>query len=556
MRAFIYHLTVALCAWGLGCGPEPAGEHAEAEAAWFHEGAREAGVDFVHVRAQTLRHWFPEIMSGGAAWLDYDGDGDLDLYLVQGGDLDPHTAERPGNRLFRNRGDGAFEDVTEAAGVGDQGYGMGCAVGDYDGDGDLDLYVTNVGPNVLYRNAGDGTFEDVTTQAGVGHPGWGTSAAFIDYDDDGHLDLYVVNYIDWSPEQEITCFAGGTRDYCHPENYNASATDVLYHNAGDGTFVDRTRASGIFRAKGNGLGLTHGDFNGDGLADFYVANDGNPNQLWINQGDGAFTDQALRSGSAVNRQGSAEAGMGVVAADLENDGDLDLFITHLRDETNTLYRNQEGLFEDATVRTGLSTPSIPYTGFGVGLADFDHDGALDLYVANGRVGRTLASLGEDPYGEPNQLFRGLGDGRFEEVMPRGGLARPLIGTSRAAVFGDYDGDGDIDVLVVNNDGRAHLLENQVGHRGRWILFRVVDRRGRNAIGARVRITAAGRRQWRLVQRAYSYLSSNDPRVHFGLAEAEQVEEVMVVWPGGRQESFGPFAAGAVHELREGGGKSL
>jgi hypothetical protein len=290
--------------------------------------------------------------------------------------------------------------------------------------------------------------------------------------------------------------------------------------------------------------------------DIYVANDADPNQLWINDGDGTFTDQGLMSGTAVNYYGAAEAGMGVVTLDLENDGDLDLFMTHLRDETNTLYLNQKGLFEDITVMTGLSTSSIRYTGFGVGAADFDHDGETDIYLVNGRVGKTQVALTKDPFSEPNQLFRGLGNTRFEEVMPRGGTAIPFIENSRAAAFGDYDGDGDIDILIVNNNGPARLLKNQVGDRGHWIMFRVLNRHGLDASGAMVRITAAGKSQWRPVQWAYSYLASNDPRVHFGLGEASSIEEVVVVWPGGQWESFGSSQADDIHELREGKGISL
>ncbi|WP_456428809.1 CRTAC1 family protein [Rhodocaloribacter sp.] len=541
-------LLAAGCAGEPGPAPEPKGE-----APWFEEVAAEAGIDFTHVRALRTRLWFPEIMSGGAGWIDYDGDGDLDLYLVQGGALDPGAPEHPGNRLFRND-DGTFTDVTDEAGVGDGGYGMGCAVGDYDGDGDLDLYVTNVGPNVLYRNDGDGTFTDVTDEAGVGHPGWGTSAAFLDYDGDDRLDLYVVNYVDWSPRQEIACFAGGNeRDYCQPANYQAPATDVLYHNEGDGSFEDVTRDAGIARARGNGLGVTTGDFDGDGRLELYVTNDGNPKQLWINRGDGSFEDRALVAGSAVNRQGMAEAGMGVAAVDIDHDGDLDLFMTHLRDETNTFYLNNGGVFEDATIRTGLAAPSIRYTGFGVGFADFDLDGFLDLYVANGRVGKTLAPLGDDPYGEPNQLFRGKGNGRFEEMSPPGGTARTFIETSRAAAFGDYDDDGDVDIAVVNNGGRVRLLRNRAGDGGRWAAFHVLDASGRDAVGAMVRLTAGGRTQWRAVATAYSYQASNDPRVHFGLAGVDRIEEVLVIWPGGERESFGPFVAGKVDTLRKGHG---
>ena len=629
LRSLSVTLAIGSC---LGCGPASAetavpviaataagqGE-APAPAAWFEEVAAEAGIGFDHVRALTARLLFPEIMSGGGCWLDHDGDGDLDLYLVQGGDLDPDV-ESPPNQLYENLGAGAdgrvtFAEVGHVAGVDHRGYGMGCAVGDYDGDGDADLYVTNVGANVLYRNEGPGeAFRDVTASAGVGHPGWGTSAAFVDYDGDGGLDLFVVNYVRWSPEREIRCSSGANEpDYCHPANYQAPAADVLYRNQGRGaetTFRDVTAASGVARAFGNGLGVAVGDYDGDGRLDLYVANDGDPNQLWINRGGGGdgpvtfadrallsgcavnryglaeagmgvaavdadgdgdpnqlwinrggggdgrvtFADRALLSGCAVNRYGTAEAGMGVAAVDADGDGDLDLFVTHLRDETNTLYLNQDGWFEDVTAASGLAAPSIGLTGFGVGFADFDHDGELDLYVANGRVGKSLAPLAEDPFAEPDQLYRGLGGGRFEEVEPRGGLAAPRIDNGRAVALADHDGDGAVDVLVVNNGGRARLLKNRAGAGGNWIMFRVTDRRARLATGAMVRVSAAGREQWRPVQRAGSYQASHDPRVHFGLGEARRVDQVLVIWPGRRREKFAAVAAGAVHELREGRGQ--
>jgi len=553
--AFVFFVILAGGFWGCGNQSEsPASKTLrEAGTPWFEEVAGASGLDFTHVRARTIRYWLPEIMSAGAAWLDYDNDGDLDAYLVQGGDLDGIKSDSPRNRLYRNRGDGKFEDVTDEAGVGDQHYGMGCAAGDYDADGDVDLYVTNVGPNVLYRNNGNGTFTEVTKQAGVGDAGWGASAAFVDYDDDGRLDLFVVNYIDWAPSREIECFAGGNeRDYCHPSNYNAPATSVLYHNLGNGAFADVTRAAGIAAAKGNGLGVTAGDFNQDGRIDLYVANDGTPNHLWINNGNGTFSERALLSGAAVNRQGVAEAGMGVVAFDLENDGDLDLFKTHLRDETNIVYRNQNGIFDDVTALTGLGAPSLSYTGFGTGFADFDHDGELDVYVVNGRVGRAQKALAVDPFAEPNLLFKGLGNSRFEEIFPQGGTDTSFIETSRAAAFGDYDNDGDVDILIANNGGPVRLLKNQA-RRGNWIMFRVQNRYGLDAAGAMVGITTPAGQQWRLTQVAYSYLSSHDPRVHFGLGSAAQVSVVVVIWPGGRKESFGAFPSGEIHVLREDAG---
>ena len=290
---------------------EPGPRAATVARPWFEEISAGAGIDFVHVRGREIRHWFPEIMSGGAAWCDYDGDGHLDLYLIQGGDLDPSMPNRLGNRMYRNLGGGRFSDATRETGLGDTGYGMGAACGDYDGDGDLDLYVTNVGANALYRNDGERGFANATAETGTGDPGWGAGAAFVDYDGDGDLDLFVVNYVDWSLEREIECSSGARRrDYCQPENYNAPGRDTLYRNDGEHGFTDVTRESGVWKAFGDGLGVLAEDLDLDGRPDLYVANDGDPNQLWINRGDGHFRDQALPAGAAVNLIGMAGAGMG------------------------------------------------------------------------------------------------------------------------------------------------------------------------------------------------------------------------------------------------------
>jgi hypothetical protein len=536
-------------------GPSSAIPSDQSDDPWFEEVRAAAGVDFAHTTGHDGRFWFPEISAGGVGLLDYDGDGYLDLYFVQAGSLDPATDDRPGNKLYRNQGNWTFEDVTSSAGVGDTGYASGCTCGDYDGDGDTDLYVTNLGPNVLYRNNGDGTFTDVTSEAGVGDPSWGTSCAFVDYDRDGDADLLVANYVRWSRGAELNCFGlAGQRDYCSPKNYNAPARDTLYRNAGDGTFLDATAAAGLDQAFGNGFGIACADYNLDGHLDFYIANDGVANQLWLATGDGTFTDEGLIMGCALNRYGWAEAGMGVAAVDIEGDGDPDLFMSHIHEETNTFYVNRGGTFEDATGQVGLAVPSKGFTGFGLGFADFNNDGHLDLYIANGRVKISASQLrDDDPFAEPNQLFRG-GDGmRFTEVRPRGGTAQLLVETSRAAAFGDLDNDGDIDIVVANKDASPHLLRNVVGARGNWVMFRVRDRWGHDAVGSWVGVDAGGRRQWHPVQRAYSFCASNDPRAHVGLGTATGVDAVQVRWTDGRTEAFGPFPAGAVHELREGAG---
>ena len=477
-------------------------------------------------------------MSGGGGWVDYDSDGDLDLYLVQGGEIEPRRAESaeslPGDRLYRNDGE-SFVDVTGIAIGHRPEYGMGVAVGDYDGDGAPDLYVTNLGPNVLLRNNGDGTFHETTAQAGVGDPGWGTSAAFLDYDADGHLDLFVVNYIHWRADSEIRCHPGGReRDYCHPSNYNAPATDVLFRNRGDGTFENATRSTGIDTFFGNGLGVAIADFDGNGYPDLYVANDGMPNQLWLNQDGERFANEALLAGAAVNRMGTAEAGMGVAAIDLDGDLRTDIFMTHLRDETNTLYLNRGAWFEDVTAGIGLAAPSIGSTGFGTGFADFDHDGLLDLLVVNGRVGRGERLRNPaDPFAEPNQLFRGLGAARFEQVQA--GVETP-VETSRAAAFGDYDRDGDVDAAVINNDGPVRLLRNETAS-GAWLRVRALGRSGWAALGAQIDVSTADRTQRRQQVGAYSYCSANDPAAHFGLAASSTVESVTVRWPEGARQRW-------------------
>ena len=519
---------------------------------WFAEEARLRGLQFTHQSGHEQTYYIPESVVGGAALLDYDNDGDLDAYLVQSGSLTIPASKRPGNQLFRNRGDGTFENVTSGSGADDRGYGMGVTAGDYNNDGLADLYVTNVGPNVLLKNNGDGTFTDVSKSAGVDHAGWGASAAFFDPDADGDLDLFVTNYLNWAIETERQCTSrAGRPDYCGPNTYEAPAIDVLYRNNGDGTFADISRPAGLHRAFGNGLGVVTADFNDDGRIDVFVANDQMPNQLWINLGNGAFQDEAASRGCAVDDDGNPKAGMGVTAADIDNDGDRDLLVVNLVRESDSFFRNQGPYFVDDTIRIGLGVASRPFTRFGMGLHDFDHDGRLDLFEANGRVERGAVLHDDDPYAEPSLLFRGGEDGRFVEVLPRGGTVEPHIFTSRAAAFGDVNNDGALDILMVNRDAPATLLINVVPHRGHWIMCRVLDEHGRDALNATVTMTIGDARIARDVMAAYSYCAASDPRVHVGLGRHTVAADVQVRWIDGAIEAFGDLACDRLHVLRRG-----
>jgi len=568
-RSRVIQCAVVVAWAGLaGCGspPAPAGNATPSAnaptagnpgPAWFEEVAAARGINWTHKSGHETRYLLPEIMGGGAALFDMDGDGDLDLYLVQSGSVLNPGAKNPSNRLYRNRGDGTFEDVTAGSGTDVPGYGMGVAAGDYDNDGDVDLFVTNFGPNVLLRNDGGGHFANVTDTAGVAGRGWSTSAAFFDADADGDLDLFVLRYINWSAGGELQCFSlTGAPDYCSPRNYDAPLSTVLYLNNGDGTFTDISDRAGLRAAFGNGLGVVITDANRDGRPDIFVANDAMPNQLWINRGQNRFEDEALIRGTAVDEDGTPKSGMGVDATDVDDDGDEDVIVVNLDGESDSFYRNDGAFFSDATAAAGLRAISRPFTRFGTGWLDFDDDGWLDLFEANGRVGQQSERYGADVYAEPSLLFRGGRGGRFTEVQPRGGTARPLIASSRAAAFGDVDNDGAVDIVVVNRDRAPYLLHNVAPNRGHWLMLRLIEPNGRDSYGAEVTATIGDRTITRVARAAYSYLASNDPRVHIGLGTATGVGGVTVRWPDGTRESFGDLQADRVTTLQRGKGTAV
>jgi hypothetical protein len=538
----------------------------------FAERAREVGLDFTHVNGMSGQWYMPEIMGGGAALFDFDNDGDLDVFLVQGGPLGP-KAERSGrlnHRLYRNelisggkKGELHFTDVTAGSGLALGDYGMGVAAGDFNNDGWTDLYVTALGSNQLWRNNGPDasgrvTFTDVTKQAGADDPRWSVPASFVDFDRDGRLDLYVGNYLEFSFATYKPCRTpAGAPDYCGPVASDA-LPDRLFHNRGDGTFEDVSPKAGIAAARGPALGVTTADFDSDGWIDLYVANDETPNQLWMNRKDGtfrAFRDEALLAGCAVSGEGRPQASMGVDAGDYDNDGDEDLVMDNLTGEGIALYRNDgTGNFEDVSRASGLQAASWPFTGFGAAWLDYDNDSRLDLLVVNGAIKvieEQVRAKDPLPLRQTPQLFHNLGNGRFEDVTKQAGPVFAVPEVSRGAAFGDIDNDGDTDVLVVNNNGPVKLLLNQAaGHH--WLGLRLVTGKpGRDTLGARVTLERPGSPP--LVRRARSdgsYASANDPRVLFGLGESTTVGRIVVRWPDGRTESWQSLAVDAYTTLRE------
>ena len=584
-----------------GCndgGEQPAGR------AFFVDVAAESGVEFNHTAGGRGDYYLIETMGAGGAFFDYDGDGFLDIYLADGFSLqgvgtgfDPvnllsetpdfylmspprernlplrldgeadslvyrvrqHAVPLVRNRLFRNRADDRFAEVTSEAGVGDAGYGMGCAVGDYDNDGDADLYVANYGPNALYRN-GDGRFTAVTEQTGTGDRSWSVGAAFFDYDNDGLLDLYVVNYLDFHVGNNLIC--GGIeemeespsgrqlkmrkdrRSYCGPKAYSA-AVDLLYHNAGS-HFEDATREMVVFSPYGKGLGVVTADFDSDGDTDIYVANDGVRNFLYRNDGE-LFTEIAEAAGAAYNAYGRAEAGMGVDWGDFDGDADFDLFVTNYSKQTNTLYRNEgAGMFTDVTDNARLASSSFNPLGFGTFFFDADNDADLDLFVANGHVKDRVGSFAgnEDiTYAQPNQLFDNLGGREYVDVSGDSGPGLEPVLVSRGSAFGDYDNDGDLDVLVTNCNGPAQLLRNDLPARRNWLSVRLIGSRvNRDAVGSRIAVTCDGATQVREVRTNGSYASASDIRQHFGLGGCSRVERLEIIWHDGSSQVVGETEA--------------
>ena len=525
----------------------------------FRDVARQRGLDVVHVNGASDDRYFPEIMGSGGLFLDFDDDGWLDILLVDGGSFaDPAVANRARHRLFRNRGAGAFEDVTAASGIRARGYGMGACAGDIDNDGAIDLYVTNVGPNLLYRNSGGGRFTEIPNAGGAAGTGWSTSCAFLDVDRDGWLDLFVTDYVDAHAAPNRFCGVSGPppiRDYCHPLIY-PPLTSALYRNTGRGTFEDISRTGGISGHRGNGLGVAVSDVDDDGWPDVFVANDSMPNFLFRNRGNGTFVEIGALAGVAVSADGKAKAGMGTAFADFARTGRPGLIVTNHETEMHSLFVNSgAGQFSDVTLRSGLGPATRPYVGFGVAFLDYDLDSHLDIAIANGHV---MANAGQlragAKYAQRNLLLRNNGSGRFVDMKAAAGpgFAPELV--SRGLAAGDIDNDGDVDLLITNNGAAPNLLLNEGNSTGNAILVRLIgEKSNRSAIGARLILSAGPARLRREVQSGSSYLGQNDLRAHFGLGPATKADHLAIRWPSGATETVETLPADHIVTIREGKG---
>jgi hypothetical protein len=521
----------------------------------FKDVAREAGLTLMNVSGEGTNDYILEANGNGAAFFDYDKDGDLDALVTNGSTIKGYgDGGHPVAALYENAG-GVFRDRTAAARLNQRGWAFGVCVADYDNDGDSDFYVTAYGPNLLFRNNGDGTFEERAAAAGVADPHWGTGCAFGDYDRDGDLDLYVANYVafDRNSRPRDCLYMGTLNVFCGPKGLTGEA-DVLYRNNGDGTFGDVTLRAGAKEPSLAGFGVVFSDLDNDGWPDIYVANDSVPNLLFKNKRDGTFEEVGLISGTALDLFGRPQAGMGVAVGDYDANGLFDLYVTNFAEDTNTLYRNLGAMtFSDVTAAARAASASRPNIGWGTGLADFDNDGWPDLFVANGHVYPDADRLkGISRYLQPKELYRNLGNGRFEEISSgvAGDLSAPR--PARGAAFGDYDNDGDIDVLVINVNSMPSLYRNDGGSRKAWIGFRLIgSSSNRDAIGARVEIEAGGRTQVGEVRSGGSYLSHNDMRVHFGVGSAERVDRIRIRWPNGNTETLQGVNTGQYVTIREG-----
>lgn len=526
----------------------------------FVDVARPTGIHFQHDNAATPEKYLIETMCSGCGWIDYDQNGLLDLYLVNGAATKLYTPKRPlRSALYRNNGDGTFTDVTEKAGVPAEGlFGMGVAVGDYDNDGFPDLFVLGYGRCILYHNKGNGTFEDVTEKAGVKNEGrWGSSAAWFDYDNDGRLDLVIANYVDWSPERNFWCgeHGPGMRSYCHPDNYNGEPP-TLYHNNGDGTFSDVSKSSGVGLKPGNGLGVVTFDYDDDGWQDIFIANDSMPNFLFHNNRNGTFTEVGYSAGVAVSMDGAPEAGMGTDAGDVMGHGRMDLFVTHLDEQLARLYENLgDRTFDDATLRSKIAYATYHISGFGTRIMDYDNDGWRDIFMANGHILDNIERYHSDVhYEEPKLMFRNLGRGIFENVSAQLGADFQLPRVSRGAAVGDFDNDGDLDIVVNNNGQPAQLLRNDGGNANHWLeILLIGTKSNRDGVGARVKVTASDLVLYDQRKGGGSYQSAQDPRLHFGLGANAKVDAVEIRWPSGTVTKFGPLERNQIIAVKEGVG---
>jgi len=521
---------------------------------------KEAGITFLQDATQTEEKYYLETMGTGAAWLDYDQDGWMDLFFVQSAATDIYKPPKPlRSALYHNNGDGTFTDVTEKAGLGGEGhYGQGVAVSDFDNDGFPDIYVTGYGRAILYRNNGNGTFSDVTAKAGVADEGgWSTSAGWFDYDKDGWLDLVVTNYIEWSPKNNIWCgeHRSGYRSYCHPGNYKGQKTK-LYHNNHDGTFTDVSDASAVGKPESKGMGVVLADFNNDGWTDIAIANDSWPNFLFLNRHDGTFQDVALVSGMAASEDGRYEAGMGIDAADVDGDGWQDIYITHLDFELNRLYHNnRDGTFDDATYRSGIGNKAILLSGVSTKFLDYDNDGWPDILQLNGAMLDNVQLYhGEVSYKEPLLMFRNLGKGQFDKVSDSLGpdFMRPIAG--RGLATGDYDNDGDIDIVTNNRGDYPSLLRNDGGNANHWLeIFVIGTKSNRDGIGASLKLTSEGISHVEQSKGGMSYMSASDPRIFFGLGKRTKIDSLEITWPSGSLEKLTNVPVDKIIAVKEGAG---